>query len=135
MSTQAGQKRRVLIVEDDPFRCAWFSVKLSDFQRDITCDVAQAIEWLGEREYALIMLDHDLRNEHYFSPSPDDEKTGYAIAAWLASHPDSQMEAEIYIHSLNYLGAQRMIDVLEQVGREARHVPFDALAADLDYNL
>jgi len=122
---------RVLIVEDDEMRCAWFQQKLASYILDVTCDAQQAIEWLAEREYATILLDHDLADEHYFSDEPDDERTGYAVAAWLAAHPDRQRDALIIIHSLNYTGAQRMLDLLHDAGRDAEHVPFHYLQSEL----
>lgn len=123
MSASAPTER-ILIVEDDAARCAWFSRRFSGLTLDVTCDVAQAIAWLAERDYSMILLDHDLIEEHYLSNEPDDGRTGYAVAAWLAAHPDSQREAAILIHSLNYLGAGRMLEALNNAGRTAEHIPF-----------
>src|SRR5215210_4884189 len=119
--------RRVLLVEDDEMRCAWFRRKFAPHVLDVTCDVAEAARWLTEREYATILLDHDLLEEHYFSDSTDDERTGYAVAAWLAAHPDRQRDAAIVVHSLNYADAQRMLNLLCESGRDAEHVPFHYL--------
>ena len=127
----SGQTGRILIVEDDPTRCAWFEQKLTGRTLDVTCDVAEATRWLAERDYECILLDHDLADEHYFSDEPDDEHTGYAVAAWLAAHPDRQRESLIVIHSLNYIGAQRMLDALRDAGRDAEHVPFHYLQSQL----
>jgi CheY-like chemotaxis protein len=124
---------RILIVEDDEGRCAWFQAKFSTHQVDVTCDVAQAVVWLKEREYQMILLDHDLMEEHYFSDAHDDERTGYAVAAWLAAHPDSQRDATIIIHSLNYLGADRMLSALRDAGRDAEHVPFPYMETKLRF--
>ena len=123
--------RRVLLVEDDEVRCAWFRRKFAPHVLDVTCDVGQAVRWLREREYATILLDHDLLEEHYFSDEPDDERTGYAVAAWLAAHPDRQRDATIVIHSLNYAGAQRMLDALSDAGRDVEHIPFHYLELEL----
>lgn len=123
--------RRVLVVEDDEMRCAWFRQKFASHVLDVTCDIAQAVGWLEEREYGIILLDHDLREEHYFSDEHDDERTGYAIAAWLAAHPDRQRGSTIVIHSLNYAGAHRMLELLHDAGRDAEHVPFHYLEAGL----
>lgn len=122
---------RVLLVEDDETRCAWFRQKFATHVLDITCDVEQATRWLEEREYNTILLDHDLREEHYFSDEHDDERTGYAIAAWLAAHPDRHRNALIIIHSLNYAGAQRMLDILYEAKRDAEHIPFHYLQTGL----
>ncbi|HYG81504.1 MAG TPA: cyclic-phosphate processing receiver domain-containing protein [Pyrinomonadaceae bacterium] len=123
--------RRVLLVEDDEVRCAWFRRKFAPHVLDVTCDAGQAVRWLNEREYAAILLDHDLLEEHYFSDEPDDERTGYAVAAWLAAHPDRQRHATIVIHSLNYAGAQRMLDALTDAGRDVEHIPFHYLELGL----
>jgi CheY-like chemotaxis protein len=126
-----SESRRILIVEDNESRCAWFSQKFAGREQDVTCDVQQAIQWLAERDYGVILLDHDLTYEHYCSNEPDDERTGYAVAAWLAAHPDHQRDALIIIHSLNYPGAQRMLDILHDADRDAEHIPFHYLQLEL----
>lgn len=126
-----AEERRILIVEDDETRCAWFRERLRDSQLDVTCDVSAAIRWLGERDYRAVLLDHDLIDDHYFSDEPDDERTGYAVARWLADHPTAQRDAVILIHSLNYTGAARMVGVLRDAGRDAEHIPFHHLQAGL----
>jgi CheY-like chemotaxis protein len=118
---------RVLIVEDDEARCAWFRERLAGSVLDVTCDVGVAVGWLAERDYNAVLLDHDLADEHYFSSEPDDERTGYAVARWLAENPTAQRDALILVHSLNYVGARRMVDVLRDAGRDAEHVPFHQL--------
>ncbi|HWW76662.1 MAG TPA: cyclic-phosphate processing receiver domain-containing protein, partial [Pyrinomonadaceae bacterium] len=94
-------------------------------------DVTVAVRWLAERDYHAVLLDHDLADEHYFSNEPDDERTGYAVALWLAEHPTAQRDAIIIVHSLNYTGAQRMVAVLRDAGREAEHIPFHYLQMGL----
>lgn len=124
---------RILIVEDSEARCSWFRQKFAGDELDVTCDVGQAFEWLAGREYEVILLDHDLKEEHYVSDVPDDDRTGYAVAAWLATHPQSQRGATIIIHSLNYLGAERMLASLREAGREAEHIPFPYIQAGLRF--
>jgi CheY-like chemotaxis protein len=122
---------RVLVVEDDETRCAWFRKHLRGRALDVTCDVRAAIAWLASRDYVAILLDHDLADEHYFSNARDDERTGYAVARWLAENPTRQRDALIIVHSLNYVGAQRMLGVLRDAGREAEHIPFHYLQTGL----
>ena len=125
--------QRILIVEDDEMRCAWFRQRFAGRELDVTCEVGQAIAWLNERHYGMILLDHDLMDEHYASTAPDDERTGYAVASWLGARPDLQRDAMIVIHSLNYPGAQRMLNTLHAGGRDAEHVPFHYLQAELRF--
>lgn len=124
---------RILIVEDDEMRCEWFRSRLKGGLLDVTCDASLAIEWLTERDYAALLLDHDLADEHYISNEPDDERTGYAVAAWLARNPDRQRDALVIIHSLNYAGAQRMLATLLDAGRSAEHIPFHILQSELRF--
>ena len=126
-------RKRVLIVEDDETRCDWFRSRLAACDLDVTCDVREARELLAGNEYQLILLDHDLREEHYWSDEPDDEHTGYGVAAWLAARPGAQPEAQIIIHSLNYAGAQRMLDALVAAGFDAECVPFPYLQSGLRF--
>ena len=128
---EAETGTRVLVVEDDESRCSWFRERLRGSLLDVTCDVRQAVSWLAERDYSAVLLDHDLADEHYFSSEPDDERTGYAVARWLAENPTAQRDALIVIHSLNYTGAQRMLAVLRDAGREAEHIPFHYLQTGL----
>ena len=131
MAKKDDPQPRILIVEDDETRCSWFRERLRGRTLDVTCDVRTAIEWLATREYVGVLLDHDLADEHYFTNSPDDERTGYAVARWLADNPTRQRDALIIIHSLNYVGAQRMLEVLRDAGREAEHIPFHYLQSGL----
>jgi len=126
-----GDGQRVLIVEDDERRCAWFRERLAGSLLDVTCDVREAVRWLAERDYRALLLDHDLVREHYFSDEPDDERTGYAVARWLAQNPTAQRDALIVVHSLNYAGARRMVEVLRAAGRDAEHIPFYSLQGGL----
>jgi CheY-like chemotaxis protein len=128
---EADEPGRVLIVEDDEARCAWFRGRLAGRRLDVTCDPQTAVGWLARRDYAAILLDHDLREEHYFSNRPDDAQTGYAVARWLAENPSRQRDALIVIHSLNYAGARRMLDLLRDSGRDAEHIPFHYLQSGL----
>jgi CheY-like chemotaxis protein len=125
--------QRVLIVEDDESRCEWFRHRLAHCELDETCSVEEAIDWLGVREYELILLDHDLRDEHYFSDERDDEHTGYAVAAWLAAHPSAHQRATVVVHSLNYAGARRMVELLLEAGFDAEHIPFPLLQSGLRF--
>lgn len=131
MTKENDSVSRVLIVEDDERRCSWFRDRLRGLRLDVTCDVRTAISWLAERDYEAILLDHDLAEEHYFSDSRDDERTGYAVARRLADNPTSQRDALIIIHSLNDEGAGRMLTVLRDAGRDAEHIPFHLLQSGL----
>ncbi len=133
----SGEPARILLVEDDEGRCAWFRSRFSGHQLDATCDVREAIRWLETRDYRLIFLDHDLAAPHYeqieFDYDDEEDLTGYRVARWLAEHADRQRGATIIVHSLNYAGAQRMVQLLQDAGFDAEYVPFTILISGLRY--
>ena len=117
----------VFLLEDDQRRCEWFTKRFKGDHLDIVDDVSQARELLETRNYDSIFLDHDLIPEHYGATESDDERTGYAIASFLASRPDLQRSATIMVHSFNADGAMRMVEELRRAGRTADYIPFHFL--------
>jgi len=118
---------RIFLLEDDERRCEWFAKRFKGDHIDVVYEVAQARELLETRTYDSIFLDHDLMPEHYGAETPDDERTGFAIASFLASRPDLQRSATIMVHSFNADGAMRMVEELRGAGRQADYIPFHFL--------
>jgi hypothetical protein len=118
---------RVFLLEDDKRRHQWFVKRFQGDLIDIADNVAAAKELLSMNSYDALFLDHDLHPEHYNSPTTDDERTGYAIATWLAAHPELQRASTILVHTRNADGAIRMVEELRRAGRTAEFVPFPML--------
>jgi len=118
---------RVFLLEDDERRCEWFAKRFKGDHLDIAGEVSEAKELLQTRTYDSIFLDHDLMPEHYGATETDDERTGYAIASFLATHPELQRAATIMVHSFNADGAMRMVEELRGAGRPAEYIPFHFL--------
>ncbi len=118
---------RIFLLEDDERRCDWFRKRFKGDQLDVVCEVPSAKELLQTQTYDSIFLDHDLKPEHYGSTVNDDERTGFAIAHFLAAHPELQRSATITVHSFNAEGALRMVEELRRSGRHADYVPFHFL--------
>jgi len=118
---------RIFLLEDDRRRCDWFTRRFKGDHLDISCEIDEAKELLQSRTYDSIFLDHDLQPEHYGADTPDDERTGYAIASFLATRPELQRSATIMVHSFNAEGAMRMVEELRRAGRQADYVPFHFL--------
>jgi hypothetical protein len=119
---------RVFLLDDDLRRHKWFAERFKGDYIDMAQNVRQAQQLLGENSYDAIFLDHDLHPEHYNSLDRDDERTGYAIAAWLAANPDLQRASTILVHTRNADGAMRMVEEMRRSGRSAEYVPFPFLA-------
>ena len=118
---------RVFLLDDDRRRHRWFATRFKGDVIDVAHDVREARELLAANNYDAIFLDHDLHPEHYESTTPDDERTGYAIAVWLAANPDLQRASTILVHTRNADGAMRMVEELRRAGRSAEFVPFPML--------
>jgi len=119
---------RVFLLDDDARRHRWFTNRFKGDVVDVAVNVAEAQQLLSDTSYDAIFLDHDLHPEHYHAESTDDERTGYAIAAWLCANPDLQRASTILVHTRNADGAMRMVGELRRAGRSADYVPFPLLA-------
>ena len=119
---------RVFLLDDDSRRHNWFAGRFKGDFIHVAKNVAQAQKLLSENSYDAIFLDHDLHPEHYASFDHDDERTGYAVAVWLASNPELQRGSTILVHTRNADGAMRMVEEMRRAGRSADYVPFPMLA-------
>jgi CheY-like chemotaxis protein len=119
---------RVFLLDDDSRRHKWFEVRFKGDFIHVAKNVAQAQKLLSENSYDAIFLDHDLHPEHYASFDHDDERTGYAVAVWLAENPKLQPASTIMVHTRNADGAMRMVELMRRAGRNAEYVPFPMLA-------
>jgi len=119
---------RVFLLDDDTLRHEWFARQFKGHHLDVAVEPARAVELLSGNHYDLIFLDHDLLPEHYYAEEFDDERSGYAVARWLAESPARHAAASIIVHTRNADGALRMVELLRAVGRQAEHVPFPLLA-------
>jgi CheY-like chemotaxis protein len=127
-ATDAGRSPiNVFLLDDDERRHQWFRKRFKGDYLEIAEDVAGALDKLQHGLYDAIFLDHDLLPEHYKSSARDDERTGFAVAKWLAENPTTQRASYIIVHTRNADGAIRMVEILRDSGRDAEYVPFPFL--------
>jgi len=124
---------RVFLLEDDKRRHQWFVKRFAGDEIDIADTVQAGRELLSKYSYDALFLDHDLHPEHYNAASTDDERTGYAIASWLAANPELQRASTIFVHTRNAEGAMRMVGQLRNAGRTAEFVPFPLLGEKIKH--
>lgn len=88
---------------------------------------AEAIKALEEEpQFDEAYLDHDL-SEKAAAGSPDQgEKTGADVARYIAAMPKEKIPKIIYIHSFNFSGRVRMVQILGDAGIRAVVQPFTA---------
>ena len=124
---------RVFVLDDDTLRHEWFAKRFAGDQLDVAIEPQGAFALLSQNDYDAIFLDHDLLPEHYYSLEYDDERTGYAVASWLAARPEVQAAATVVVHTRNADGAMRMIEEMRRTGRRAEYVPFPLLAQKIKH--
>src|SRR5919202_1847360 len=119
---------RVLLLDDDERRHDWFARRFAGDKLDIAVEPSKAIALLTANPYDAIFLDHDLLPEHYRTTEPtDEERTGYAVATWLAARPEVQPSSTIIVHTRNANGALKMVRKMREAGRRAEYVPWPRL--------
>ena len=111
---------RILIVEDDAERIAWFRRTFAEATKNITGDTLEAIILLGTHEYTHLYLDHDLGTE---------PRVGRDVARWLIDHPGVQPNLLTIVHSMNVVSADKIVRELADAGRPVLRMPFSVLAA------
>ena len=111
---------KILVLEDDMRRVEKFRENLEKdgVSLTVTCKVAACQQALELIDYDVLFLDHDLDGMVYV-PSDGPMPTGWHIAKWLSEHPDRK-PSQIFIHSLNEKGRNRMAELIP----EAIQLPF-----------
>lgn len=122
----------VFLLDDDKLRHQWFAKHFEGDFLDVAEDVPRAIELLSQNDYDALFLDHDLLPEHY-EGKRDDERTGYAVARWLAENPHIQPSSTIYVHTRNADGAMRMVELMRESGRLVEYLPYPLLIQKIKY--
>jgi CheY-like chemotaxis protein len=118
----------VLILDDDERRHRWFIKRFAGDELDLAATVDEAKEFLTERGYDAIFLDHDLLPHHYESNDHGDHaNTGYAVAEFLNERPELQRAATIIVHTRNADAAIPMVQKLRESGRSVEYCAFPML--------
>ena len=106
---------KILFLDDDHSRCGAFHWANKD-THDLTIvhTVDEAIRALQDGSWDIISLDHDLEPQHYENLEGKHDRSGMAVAEWIAENaPDI---VGIIIHSWNPWGAANMARVLVDAG-------------------
>jgi len=118
----------VLILDDDERRHRWFIKRFTGDELDLAATADEAKEFLSEKGYDAIFLDHDLLPRHYESNDHDDyANTGLAVAEFLNERPELQRAATIIVHTRNADAAIPMVLKLRESGRNVEYCAFPML--------
>ena len=119
---------KVFVLEDDINRIMlMFEVfSKSPFIQLQICTSVKEAKAKFTPPYDLILLDHDLADEHYGGDVDKTEGTGQEFVKWMVDnyYPSSLDNPTVIVHSMNFDGAKRMLDLLRQNEYDAYHIPF-----------
>jgi len=83
-------------------------------------DIRAAKEHCIYNDFPIMFLDHDLGNKIWVDSN--EENTGYQFIKWLIEN-DLQKNSLSYIHSMNPIGANKMLNLLLDNGRDGIWIP------------
>ena len=117
---------KILILEDSPERIIKFKELFKNQELYIFGNAHLAFCECLYTEFNIMLLDHDLDGRIWVDS--DEENTGFAFIKFLvAALPRIQTKALIYIHSMNPIGANKMLNLLKDDGRDGIWIPFPQL--------
>lgn len=120
---------KIFILEDDPQRMKWFYKTFHQHTILWTDNVKDAKIILKENpDIPTLFLDHDLGGKQMVSTV--NENTGSALARWIKEE-DGLFFDQIFIHSLNPVGAFYMREALTDSAKEVRNIPFPLLQKNI----
>ena len=115
---------RILILEDNPIRIEKFKILFKNQQVDHVNNIQDAKDACLLNVYDILWLDHDLNGKIWENSFV--EETGYQFVKWLVDN-GLQGKSLNYIHSMNPIGANLMLNYLIDSGRDGIWIPFHLL--------
>jgi len=114
-------KIKILILEDNPIRIEKFKELFRNQDIYLYSDTLCAKEACKIIEFDALWLDHDLNNRIW--EDSQEENSGYQFVKWLVDN-GLQKNSLNYIHSMNPIGANKMLNLLLDNGRDGIWIPF-----------
>lgn len=118
---------KVLIIEDNIERQEKFKKLFQNQQVYIFDNIIDAFEACKSIEFNIACLDHDL--DHRVWVDSNEENTGYNFLRLILNYNNQTNKtilkrSLIYIHSMNVVGANRMLNLLKDEGYDGIWYPF-----------
>lgn len=111
----------VLFLDDNDFRCQTFR-SFVPFGT-IVNEAQECIDKLSEKDYDIVLLDHDLGGEVYVNS--EEKNTGMEVVRWIVEN--KPRIGKVVVHSLNSGAALNMGDKLTSQEYVTYIIPFTSL--------
>jgi hypothetical protein len=115
---------KIFILEDNLERQEKFKQLFKNQELYISDNVKDTTNICLVQDFSVMFLDHDLGGRIWTDSS--EENTGYQFVKWMAEN-QKQKNALIYIHSMNPIGANRMLNLLLDNGYDGIWIPFNLI--------
>jgi len=112
---------KILLLEDSSNRIEKFKELFKNQELFICSDIQTAKETCLCNRIALFLLDHDLDGRMW--QDSNEENTGYQFVKWIIDNEIGK-ESLFYIHSMNVIGANRMLNLLKDNNYDGIWQPF-----------
>lgn len=112
---------RILILEDNQTRIEKFKELFKYHDIYLYSDVESAKEACKCMDFDVLWLDHDLNGKIWEDSS--EENSGFQFVKWLVDN-GLQKNSLNYIHSMNPIGANKMLNYLLDNGYDGIWIPF-----------
>ena len=114
----------ILLLEDNEYRIGRFK-ELYKNQRLFICNNIQQAKYVClHNNIDIFQLGHDLDQRQWVNSN--EENTGYRFCKWLIEN-NYQKSALCYIHSMNFVGASNMMNLMLDNDRDAIWHPYHLL--------
>jgi len=111
---------KILLLEDNSLRVEKFKQLFRNQELFVFDDIKEALNDCLGKEFPVMFLDHDLGNRIWVDSN--EENTGYQFVKKLIEN-QLQKNALIYIHSMNPIGANKMLNLLLDNGYDGIWIP------------
>jgi len=117
-------KMKILVLEDNPIRVEKFKEIFKNQELFIFDNIEDALIACKKNEFKILFLDHDLNNKIWVDSH--EENTGYRFVYRLIWN-NLQKNSLIYIHSMNPIGASKMLNLLKDNDYDGIWIPYHLL--------
>jgi hypothetical protein len=115
---------KILILEDNPLRIEKFKILFKNHEVTHCDNIKDAKVACLNQIFEVMWLDHDLHGKIWEDSFK--EETGYQFVKWVVDN-GLQEKSLNYIHSMNPVGANLMLNYLRDNGRDGIWIPFHLL--------
>jgi CheY-like chemotaxis protein len=115
---------RILFLDDDIHRHKILASRMIGHTVTYVFDARSCLDKLGEAQYDIVMLDHDLGGPESENQIFENVEDGRFVVRWVSANADLFRQTQFVVHSLNFVGRSSMVASLREAGLNVVDFPF-----------